>query len=79
MNPRIIARIAQCLKTLAKYGGAARPVLPGLRKIETQLRAHREARGLQKQIDLVRGTITAIETAKNSPALREIKPQEVMR
>ena len=67
-------RIAQCLKTLASYGGAAKPVLPELRNLEKKLLAHPEARGLKEQIDLVRKTIADIETATDAPELRSLRP-----
>jgi len=67
-------RINGCLKILARYGGAAKPVLPGLRVLEKQLLAHREARGLKEQIDLVRKTIADIEAATDAPELRTLDP-----
>ena len=67
-------RITQCLKILATYGGAARPVLPQLKDLEKKLLAHREARGLKPQIDLVRKTIAGIQTAKDIPQLRSLHP-----
>ena len=39
-------RITQCLKTLETYGAAAKAVLPELRQLEKDLRAHSEARML---------------------------------
>ena len=45
------SRISRCLKTLANYGAAAKPMLPQLRQLEKDLLAHREARNLQPQID----------------------------
>ncbi|MFP4058487.1 MAG: DUF6288 domain-containing protein, partial [Candidatus Brocadiia bacterium] len=39
-------RISQCLKTLGRYGAAAKPMLPRLRQLEKDLLAHREAKGL---------------------------------
>jgi hypothetical protein len=67
-------RISACLKILATYGGAAKPVLPELRNLEKKLLAHREARGLKEHIDLVRKTIADIETATDAPQLRSLKP-----
>ena len=65
-------RIAGCLKILARYGGAAKAVLPELKALEKQLLAHREARGLKEQIDLVRKTIADIESATDAPQLRTL-------
>jgi len=67
-------RISACLKILATYGGAAKAVLPELRDLEKKLLAHREARGLKPQIDLVRKTIADIEAATDSPDLRSLHP-----
>ena len=65
-------RISGCLKILARYGGAAKPVLPQLRELEKQLLAHREAKGLQPQIDQLRKVIADIEAAKDAPELRSL-------
>jgi len=66
------SRIASCLRILGSYGGAARPMLPKLRELEKQLSRHREAKGLSKEIELVRKTIAAIESAKDAPELRSL-------
>ena len=66
-------RILRCLKILATYGGAAKPVLPELRELEKKLKAHREAKGLTEQINLVRKTIENIEAAKDVPKLRSLR------
>jgi len=59
------------LNILAKYGGAARPVLPKLRKIEAELVAHWEAKGLGAEIELCRQTMADIEAATDAqPLLR---------
>ncbi|MGA0058158.1 MAG: DUF6288 domain-containing protein [Planctomycetota bacterium] len=69
-------RITGCLKTLATYGGAAKPVLPRLRELEKALSRHREARALADQIALCRATIAGIESAPEGPPLRSV-PQLV--
>ena len=66
-------RITRCLKTLQTFGGAAQPVLPRLKQLEKQLSVHREARGLQAEIELVRQTITVIQEDTNPPPLRSLK------
>ena len=63
-------RIGRCLKTLALYGGAAKPVLPQLRQLQKDLEAHREARGLKDLIDQLKDLIGLIESAKDAPELR---------
>jgi len=65
-------RINECLRILRTYGGAAKPMLPRLRALEKQLLAHREARGLKPQIELVRKTIAEIEAATEAPPLRSL-------
>lgn len=66
------ARIPRCLKALASYGGAAKPVLPKLKKLKKDLLAHREKRNLQGIINTVGQLIKQIETSKNSPKLRSL-------
>ena len=66
------ARIPRCLKALASYGGAAKPILPKLRQLEKDLLAHREKRNLQQIINTVGQLIQKIETSKHSPKLRSI-------
>lgn len=61
-------RINRCLDALAEYGGAAKPVLPQLRQLLEDLEAHREANGLQPQIDRVRALIGEIEAAPDEAA-----------
>jgi len=65
-------RITTCLKTLQSYGGAARPVLPQLCELQKQLQNHREARGLEAEIELVGKTIARIESDENPPELRYV-------
>jgi hypothetical protein len=65
-------RITRCLKILATYGGAARPVLPRLRALEQELVDHWEAKGLGPQIELCRQTIAAIEAAPEASPLRHL-------
>jgi hypothetical protein len=62
-------RIDRCLKTLATYGGAAKPLLPRLRKLESDLLAHSEAKGLQANIDQLRKLIRDIEASTDAPGL----------
>jgi len=66
-------RISRCLKALQTYGSAARSELPRLKRLETQLATHREARGLQSQIELVRQTVSVIQKKTDGPALRPLR------
>ena len=65
-------RITQCLKTLGTYGAAARAVLPQLRRLEKDLRAHREARMLKPAIGQAQRLIKNIESATGTVELRSI-------
>ena len=65
-------RIAKCLKTLETYGSAAKPVLPELRQLEKDLRAHQEARMLVPVTKQVTALIQKIEDAKHPVELRSI-------
>ena len=67
------SRIDRCLKTLQKYGAAAKPLLPRLRQLEKDLSAHREAKGLKPQIDRLKALITEIEGATGKVELRRIE------
>jgi len=65
-------RIKRCLATLAKYGPAAKPLLPRLKQIEQDLRAHREAKSLQPHIEQLRSLIEEIEDSTGTVELRTI-------
>ncbi|MGE9270261.1 MAG: DUF6288 domain-containing protein [Verrucomicrobiales bacterium] len=65
-------RIQKSLEILAEYGGAAKEVLPELRQLEKDLRAHPEARMLKPRVEQVRGLIRDIEEAKSAPELRDL-------
>tara|TARA_R110002096_G_scaffold59069_7_gene148335 strand:- start:760 stop:3177 length:2418 start_codon:yes stop_codon:yes gene_type:complete len=66
-------RITKCLNTLQIYRGAARSMLPELETLEEELKAHREAKGMKSQIELVRQTINVIKSDQNPPELRPLK------
>lgn len=63
-------RIDRCLKVLAIYGSAAKPVLPRLRQLEMDLTAHSEARNLQPKIEQLRILIKDIESGSTAIELR---------
>ena len=65
-------RLNGCLKILAKYGAAAKPVLPRLRQLEKDLLAHWEAKGLKPQIEQVRALIKKIESGADPVELRSL-------
>ena len=65
-------RIPRCLKTLATYGAAAKPMLPRLRQLEKDLFVHPEAKGLQPFIDQLRSLIKDIENATGTVELRSL-------
>jgi hypothetical protein len=55
------------------YGGAAKPILPQLREVEKQLRAHREAKRLAKHIEELGKLIANIEKAPMGEPMRSLK------
>jgi len=65
-------RIARCLRTLRKYGAAAKAVLPQLRQLEKDLRAHKEARMLKPIIEQAKALIEEVENATGTVDLRSI-------
>jgi hypothetical protein len=65
-------RIRRCLESLAKYGGAAKPMLPKLRQLEKDLLAHQEARNLQSFVEQLRKVINDIEQAPEGDKLKSI-------
>ena len=67
------SRISRCLKTLAMYGSAAKPMLPKLREVEQGLLNHREAKGLQPIIEELRTVAKGIENAREPVELRSIR------
>lgn len=69
-------RIGRCLKTLALYRGALKPMLPKIREMEKALVAHREAKMLAPHIKKIREIITQAETATEIPELRTLPPRQ---
>jgi len=65
-------RITRCLESLARYGGTAKPLLPQLRQMEKDLRAHREAKSLQSQIESLKTIINKIENVPGTGELRSL-------
>lgn len=65
-------RIKRCLKTLAAYGAAAKPMLPRLRQLEADLTAHREAKNLGSQIKTLGELIKNIESGTDPIELRSL-------
>jgi hypothetical protein len=63
------ARVERCLKILATYGAAAKPLLPRLRQVEHDLVAHREAKALQPLTERLRALIKDIDKATGSVEL----------
>lgn len=63
-------RITRCLESLARYGGAAKPLLPQLHQLKNDLLTHSEAKGMQTQIGNLDKIIKNIETSTESVELR---------
>lgn len=65
-------RIPACLKVLQSYGGAAKPMLPRLARIEKEMQSHSEAKNMQSHLELIRETIRLINADENPPDLRPL-------
>jgi hypothetical protein len=66
-------RLKRALNTLKLYGASAKPILPQLRQLETDLKAHQEARNLQPIIQQCADLIRSIEIATDPVELRTFK------
>jgi len=66
-------RIKSALKSIGVYGAAAKPLLPRLKQLESDLIAHREAKNLQEYIAQVHAVIAELEKTTGSVELRGIK------
>ena len=62
------ARVPQCLKTLATYGAAAKPLLPRLRQLETDM----PGQGMKEHVAQVTALIKEIEAATEAVELRTL-------
>ncbi|MCH2059215.1 MAG: DUF6288 domain-containing protein, partial [Verrucomicrobiales bacterium] len=56
-------RIRRSLRALSQYGGAAKAVLPQLRQLEKDLKAHREARNLKPIVEQIGQMMKKIEAS----------------
>lgn len=56
-----LGRISGCITALEEYGAAAKPMLPRLRQLEKDLKAHREAKMLQPCIVRLENIIHTLE------------------
>jgi hypothetical protein len=66
-------RLDGCIRAIENYGPAAKPLLPGLKKLEQELRDHREAKGLVKYTEQIQKIIAYLESTDNKIELRSIK------
>jgi hypothetical protein len=66
-------RIPNCLESLARYGSAAKPLLPQLRQLEKDLRVHPEGKNLTEHVESVAKLIKNIESASGTVELRSLK------
>ncbi len=66
-------RIGRCLKIMAMYGGAAKPMLPQLRQLEKDFLAHPEAKSLVAFQPMLQKLIKDIETAAGTMELRSLE------
>ncbi|MFM7181482.1 MAG: DUF6288 domain-containing protein [Verrucomicrobiales bacterium] len=62
-------RVPRCLKALAAYGAAAKPMLPRLRELEKEMVAN----GMTKELPVLAETIKKIENATGDAELRTLE------
>lgn len=65
-------RIDRCLKIMAIYGPAAKPMLPKLRELETSLSKHQEAKSLAPSVLAIQNLIKKIENSTGNVELRSL-------
>ena len=65
-------RIRRSLRALSQYGGAAKAVLPQLRQLEKDLKAHREARNLKPIVEQIGQMMKKIENSTEKVELRSL-------
>jgi hypothetical protein len=65
-------RIGRCLKIMAMYGAAAKPLLPQLRQLEKDFLAHPEAKSLVVFQPTLQKLIADIEKAESTVELRSL-------
>lgn len=66
-------RIKRCLKALAPYGAAARPILPRLEEVAVALETSQHRKAFHPTAQLVRKTMADIESASAAPRLRTLE------
>lgn len=66
-------RLKRALSTLKLYGASARPILPQLKQLEKDLKAHGEAKNLVPYIQQCTALIAAIENSTSTVELRSFK------
>jgi hypothetical protein len=65
-------RIDRCIKIMAIYGPAAKPMLPKLRDLETALTKHQESKSLGPSLLALRNLIQKIENSAGHVELRSL-------
>ncbi|MDG1872956.1 MAG: DUF6288 domain-containing protein [Mariniblastus sp.] len=65
-------RLTQCLQILQEYGGAARSVLPKLKRYEQQMQAQSHPKPSPQNIELFRQTVELIQSDEKPMELRQI-------
>jgi len=65
-------RIRRSLRALSQYSGAAKAVLPQLRQLEKDLKAHREARNLKPIVEQIGQMMKKIENSTEKVELRSL-------
>jgi hypothetical protein len=68
-------RLKRALAALKLYGAAAKPLLPQLRQLETDLKTHKEAKNLAIYTEQCTALIKHIEAATTEVPLRSLNPR----
>ncbi|MBT8044566.1 MAG: acetylesterase, partial [Verrucomicrobiae bacterium] len=66
-------RITGCLDALDSYGAAAKPMIPELKKLVTELKKHREQAMMKPFIERIQKKITELENTDAQVELRSLK------
>ncbi|MFK7852312.1 MAG: DUF6288 domain-containing protein [Akkermansiaceae bacterium] len=66
-------RINGALKSIEAYGAGAKPLVPRLKQLATDLRNHREAKNLNEFADRIDALVTKLENSSGDTELRSLK------
>lgn len=67
------SRVPRCVKALASYRAASRPLLPQMKARLAEMEAHREQKNLAESISMLRRLISEVEASDEEVPLRSLK------